>query len=102
MHSTMPSVISKSLSSWHVVSVGDTALLSLATASGAFARTSISFGDASAPADSHYGSWSTLLASSHRWHVSIVKGSMRSDSMFQCTREGGWRCIDILGPCSRL
>ena len=27
---------------------------------------------------------------------------MRSDSMFQCSLEGGLRFIDILGPCSRL
>ena len=66
-----------------VVSIGDAALLLLAMARG----TDISLGDASAPADSRSGSWSALLASSCHRYVSIVKGSMRSDSMFQCSLE---------------
>ena len=54
------------------------------------------------PANSCSGPWSALLASSRNRYVSIVKGSMRSDSMFQCSLEGGLRFITILGPCCML
>ena len=102
MHLRMPSTVSKALSPWCVVSVGDPAPLSPATTQEAFSGAGTSFGDASAPADSPSGSWSAHLASRRRLHVSIVKVSMRSKSMFQCSLEGGLRFIDILGPCSRL
>ena len=60
----------------------------------------VPLGDASTPADSPSGSCSASLASRRRLYVSIVKGSMRLESMFQCLLEGGQRYIDILGPAA--
>ena len=97
-----PSAASKSFSPWCVVSVGDTALLLSAMSRRASPGTGVSLGDDSAPADSRSGSWPALLASSRRWYVSFIKGSVRLDSMFQCSLEGGLRGITILGPCRML
>ena len=101
-HSTTPHAASKSFSSWHVVSIGDAALLLPAIAGGAPSGTGVSLGDSSAPADSHSGSGAALLVLSHRQFVSIVIVSMRSVSMFQCKLEGGLRDTAILGPCHML
>ena len=102
MCSTTPSATSKSSSSWHVVSDGDTALLLPAVATGVPSGTGTPLQDSSAPADSCSGSGAALFASSCRQFVSIVMVSMRSDSMFQCKLEGGLRDTAILGPCHML
>ena len=48
-----------------------------------------------------FQSCSTRLASHCRLNVSTVKGSTRSETMFQWSLEGGLRFIAILGPCIR-
>ena len=102
MRSTAPRVTCKSFSSWRVVSVGVAAWLLLAMARGAPSGTGVSPGDDSALADPRSESCPALLALSYRWYVSIIMVSMRSDSMFQCSLEGGLRGIAILDPCHML
>ena len=92
-------VVSKALSPWCVVSVGNAALLPPATTWGAFPGAGASFGDTSAPSDSPSRSCSAHLASCHRLIISTVKGNMRSEVMFQWSPEGGLRFIAILDPC---
>ena len=74
---TAPSAASKSFSPWRVISVGDAALLLPAMARELPQEQASLWEMPKPPPDSRSGSWSAFLASSHRWYVSFIKGSMR-------------------------
>ena len=100
-HARISCVVSKTHSLGRAILLGRASLLPPTSTQGDSTGADASIGDTFAPSDSPSRPCVVHLAPCCCLKVSIAKGRMRSEAMFQWLSDGGLRFIAIFGPCIR-